>query len=53
MKKFPLLSASAVVVYIREDSIECSLEEISDIIAKHKKPSKASPTKLAITSVIR
>lgn len=53
MKKFPLLGASAVIIYIREDSMICSLEEISDIIAKHKKASKNSPTKLAITSVRR
>ncbi len=52
IKKFPLLSASAVVVYIRESSLKCSIEEVSEIIAKLKKPSKNSPTKLALASII-
>ena len=51
IKTFPLLTASAVIVYIKEDSLKCSIEEISDVIAKHKKISKYSPTKFAITSI--
>ena len=47
-KRFPLLSASAVLAVLAPGSDGVSTDEISAAIARHKKPAKLSPDKLVV-----
>jgi diguanylate cyclase (GGDEF)-like protein len=49
MKRFPLLSASAVVVQVDVPRRAYTVDDVSAVIAKLKKQAKTSPSKLAVT----
>lgn len=52
MKRFPLLSASAVVVEVGMPRRMFTVDDVSALIAKLKKQAKNAPTKLAVTGLV-
>ncbi len=51
MKTFPLLSVSAVLVEVDRTSPGATVDDVSALIAGHKKAAKASPSRMVCTSL--
>ncbi|MEJ0068249.1 MAG: hypothetical protein WDO24_05435 [Pseudomonadota bacterium] len=51
-REFPLLTASAVVVWLPVDRGDPTLEEVARQISEHKSQAKLDPSKLALVNMI-